>query len=59
MKQHKNFWLNELKPSSFVITEGYHLPCSRLPDLLFQQDHRSALENASFVGDAIDELVLI
>ena len=34
LKQHKNFWLNELEPSSFVvgfITEGYHLPFLRLP----------------------------
>lgn len=61
VNQHENFWHNELEPSSFVvgiITEGYRLPFLRLPDPLFQRNHRSALENASFVGDAIDELVL-
>ena len=61
LKQHENFWLNELEPSSFIagiITEDYCLPFLRLPDPLFQLNHRSALENASFVGDAIDELVL-
>ena len=61
LKKHKDFWLNELEPSSFVagiITEGYRLPFLRLPDPLFQLNHRSALVNASFVSGAIDELVL-
>ena len=49
LKQHEHFWLNELELSSFVagiITEGYRLPFLRLPDPLFQLNHRSALENA-------------
>lgn len=61
LKQHENFWLNELEPPSFVagiITEGYCLPFLRLPDPLFQLNHKSALENVSFVCEAIDELVL-
>ena len=61
LKQHENFWLNELEPPSFVagiITEGYRLPFLRLPDPLFQLNHKSALENVSFVCEAIDELVL-
>ena len=61
LKQHEKFWLNELEPSAFVvgiITESYRLPFLRLPDPLFQVNHRSALENASFVCDAIDELAL-
>ena len=41
-----------------TITEGYRLPFSRLPDPLFQLNHKSALENVSFVCEAIDELVL-
>ena len=60
LKQHEKFWLNELEPSSFVegiITGGYRLPFLRLPDAVFQLNHRSALQNASFVHDAIDELV--
>ena len=31
--------------------------CLRLPDAVFQLNHRSALQNASFVQDAIDALV--
>ena len=60
LKQHETFWLNELEPSSFVagiITGGYRLPFLRLPDAVFQLNHRSALQNASFVRDAIDGLV--
>ena len=60
LKQHKKFRLNELEPSSFVagiITECYRLPFLRLPDAVFLLNHRSALQNASFVRDAIDELV--
>ena len=60
LKQHEDFWLHELEPSSFVagiISEGYRLPFLRLPDPLFQLNHRSAMENALFVSNAIDELV--
>jgi hypothetical protein len=60
LKRHENYWLNELEPSSFVagiITEGYRLPFLRLPEPVFQLNHRSALRNASFVCDAIAELV--
>ena len=38
LKQHEEFWLDELEPSSFVkriITEGYRLPFLRLPDAVF------------------------
>ena len=41
-----------------IISEGYRLPLLRLPDPLCQLNHRSALESASFVTHAIDELVL-
>ena len=60
LKKHENFWLNKLEPSSFVssiITDDYRLPFLRLPDPLVQLNHRSALENATFVGGAIDEFV--
>ena len=53
--------MDELEPSAFVvgiIMEGYRLPFLRLPDPLFQLNHRSSLETASFVCDAIDELLL-
>jgi hypothetical protein len=60
LKQHERFWLDELEPSSFVagiVTEGYRLPFLRLPDPLFQLNHKSAVENASFVSRAVEELV--
>ena len=40
-----------------IITQGYRLPFLRLPDPLFQLNHKSALENASFVSHAIDKLI--
>ena len=40
------------------LSVGYRLPILRLPDPLFQMNHRSAVENALFVSHAIDELVL-
>ena len=61
VKMARKVWLNELEPSSFVagiISESYRLPFLRLPDPLCQLNHRSALESASFVTHAIDELVL-
>ena len=61
LKWHEKFWLDELEPSSFVagiISEGYRLPLLRLPDPLCQLNHRSALESASFVTHAINELAL-
>ena len=51
LKQHERFWLDELEPSSFVaviVTEGYRLPLLKLPDPLFQMNHRSAVENTLF-----------
>jgi hypothetical protein len=60
LKQQKRFWLDEVDPSSFVadiVTEDYRLPFMRLPDLLFQLNHKSAVENASFVSRAVEELV--
>ena len=40
-----------------IVSVGYHLPFMRLPGPRCQPNHRSALENATFVDDAIQELV--
>ena len=59
LKQHSDFWLKELKPSSFVegiITKGYQLPFVRLPDPVCMFNHKSALENSLFVTTAIEEV---
>lgn len=60
LQEHSDFWLNELESSSFVqtiVTQGYTLPFTRLPDPVFLLNHNSALDNASFVHTAIEELV--
>ncbi len=60
LRKNMDFWLNELEPSSFVaeiVSVGYCLPFMRLPDPRYQWNHKSALENAVFVADAIQELV--
>ena len=60
LKQHKDFWLNELEPSTFVrgiVTEGYRLPFMRYPDSVCQLNHRSVHENCLFVDGAVEELV--
>ena len=40
-----------------IVSVGYRLPFMRLPDPRCQPNHKSALENAAFVDDAIQELV--
>ena len=62
LRTHSKFWLEELEPSSFVkeiITQGYRIPFIRLPDPVFYRNHRSALEHADFVEEAIKELVAL
>ena len=60
LREHAVFWLSELEGTAFIaaiVTEGYLLPFMRMPDPVCQLNHRSALHHASFVRDAIDELV--
>ena len=60
LRSHSQFWLDNLDPSSFVreiVTQGYRIPFIRLPDPVIYKNHRSALEHAEFVEDAIKELV--
>ena len=40
-----------------VIEHGYQIPFIRLPDPVFCRNHKSAFEHASFVKEAIGELV--
>ena len=60
LKSHAKFWLDELDPSSFVkeiVSQGYRIPFIRLPDPVCYRNHRSAIEHADFVQEAIQELV--
>ena len=61
LRKNVDFWLNEFEPSTFVaeiVSVGYRLPFMRLPwDPRCQPNHKSVLENAAFVDDAIQELV--
>ena len=60
LRKNADFWFNELEPSSFVseiVSVGYRLLFMRLPSPRYQPNHKSALENATFVDDAIQELV--
>lgn len=61
LREHAEFWLYELQPTAFVsdiVTKGYRLPFMRMPDPLCQLNNRSAIDNASFVTAAIEDLVL-
>ena len=61
LRELAEFWFNELQPTDFVadiVTKGYRLPFMRMPDPVCQMNLKSALENASFVTAAIEELVL-
>lgn len=54
------FWINKLEASQFVcdiVTSGYHLPFVVFPPAVCANNHRSAFDNASFVSEAILELV--
>ena len=60
LKEHSQFWIEELKPSSFVrdiVTSGYRLPFLRYPDNVVKVNHNSALEHSEFVQEAIAELL--
>ena len=61
LKKCIKFWEEELEASEFVlgiIRSGYRLLFIRLPPPVCMQNHRSALDNASFVSDSIRELLL-
>ena len=57
--RHTDFWLGELEPTASiaaVATECYLLPFVRVPDPVFQLNHKSPLEHFSFVKATIEEL---
>ena len=50
------FWINELDASQFVrdiVTAGYCLPFSANPPAVCANNHKSALENSTFVSEAV------
>ena len=60
LRKSSKFWTDELEASPFVIdiiTSGYRLPFLALPPAVCARNHRSAFEHASFVEEAIQELV--
>ena len=60
LKEHSQFWIEDLKPSSFVrdiVTLGYRLPFLRYPDNVVKANHNSAIEHSEFVQEAIAELL--
>ena len=55
-----DFWESELKASDFVlgiIRSGYRLPFIRTSPAVCMTNHRSALESAMFITNAIQELL--
>ena len=61
LKKCIKFWEETLEALEFVlgiIHSGYRLPFIRLPPTVCMQNHCSALENAAFVSDSIQELLL-
>ena len=51
LKEHSQFWIEDLKPSSFVcdiVTLGYRLPFLRYPDNVVKANHNSAIEHSEF-----------
>ena len=61
LKKCLKFWEERLQASEFVlgiICSGYRLPFIRLPPPVCMQNHRFTLNNAAFVSDSIQELLL-
>ena len=60
LKNHIFFWMSRLDASSFVldtIEKGYVIPFIDHPPSMYKGNNRSALSNAEFVNDAVNELV--
>ena len=54
------FWVDEVKAPQFiidVINTGYRLPFLAFPPAVCARNHKSALEHATFVSEAIQELI--
>ena len=60
LKNHIFFWRSRLDASSFVldtIEKGYVIPFIDHPPSMYKGNNRSALSNAEFVNEAVNELV--
>ena len=60
LREHAHFWEEQLEALRFVldiVKAGYCLPFIAFPPPLVAKNHKSALENAKFVKESIDELV--
>ena len=61
LREHSKFWRSELQAPQFVldiVTEGYRLPFVKYPQPAIADNHHSALVDAEFVVQAIEELLL-
>ena len=59
LRANSDFWLNELKTSSFVkdiVLFGYRLPFLTIPVPVFRFNHPSVQDEAEFVSAEIDRL---
>lgn len=59
LQNHVDFWENILKPSELVLSTvkyGYVIPFVHEPPSIHLKNNRSALENSTFVLEAIEEL---
>ena len=57
LKTHIQFW-KSIGASQYVIHSGYRIPFHSTPPVSFSNNNKSALANASFVDEAISELLL-
>ena len=60
LKDHFNFWSHDLGASDFilrVISNGYSIPFVTIPPKAFFRNNSSAVKEASFVSEALQELV--
>ena len=60
LRKCSKFWTNELEASQFVcdiVTSGYRLPFLAFPPAVCAKNNKSAIEHATFVSKAIQELL--
>ena len=60
LKDHFNFWSHDLGASDFilqVISNGYAIPFVTIPPKAFFRNNNSAVKEAGFVSEALQELV--
>lgn len=60
LRKYSRFWTDELEASQYVcdiVTSGYRLPFLAFPPAVCAKNSKSAIEHASFVAEAIQELL--